>query len=83
MIDRPGNALEHLDGALHYVKELVRSGEDLNGDVFLKDFYYRFLMVNNIAATPIVCQKEPGSTVSCTVGGEGNLNVCFCMSSIK
>ena len=77
MIDRPGNALEHLDGALHYIKELVGSGEDLNGDVFLKDFYYRFLMVNDIAATPIICQKEPGSTVSCTVGGEGNLNVCF------
>ena len=77
MVDGSGNALEYLDGALHNVKELVGSGEDLDGDVFLKDFYYRFLMVNDVDATPIICQKEPGSAVSCTVDGEGNLNVCF------
>ena len=77
MIDRPGNALEHLDGALHYVKELVGSGEDLDGDVFLKNFNYRFMMVYDITATPIVRKKEPGSAVSCTVGGEGNIKVCL------
>ena len=68
MVDRSGNVLEYLDGALHNDKELMGSGEDLDGDVFLKDFYYRFLMVNDVAATPIICQKEPGSPVSCTVG---------------
>ena len=67
MVDGPGNALEYLDGALHNVKELVGSSKNLNGNVFLKDFYYRLLMVNDITAAPIISQKEPGSTVSCTV----------------
>ena len=77
MVDRSGNVLEYLDGGLNNVKELMGSSEDLDGDVLLKDLNYRFLMVNDVAATPIICQKEPGSTISCTVGGEGNLNVCF------
>ena len=67
-VDGSRNVLEYLDGGLNNVKELMGSSEDLDGDVLLKDLNYRFLMVNDVAATPIVCQKEPGSPVSCTVG---------------
>ena len=57
-----------VDGGLHNVKELMGSSEDLDGDVLLKDLNYGFLMVDDVAATPIVREKEPGSPVSCTVG---------------
>ena len=77
MVDGSGNVLEYLDGALHNVKELMGSSEDLDGDVLLKDLNYGLLVVNDVAATPIICQKEPGSVVSCTVGGKCNFNVCL------